>query len=139
MASSGRFLQVYFGARAVMDDTVVASLETDADSALHRHRIPYYCDSRHGLPRDAGARHAEIVRPLRSAVAMVLLALLHGAAAARGLGSLIANEGHFDEGYWTMTVGGTLALLVMTIFIGYVLWNPKAPAGDEIPLAERGP
>jgi hypothetical protein len=72
-----------------------------------------------------------------SSVAMILLALLHGAAAARGLGSLIANEGHFDSGYWTMTVGGTLALLVMAIFVGYVLSNPKEPAAGQIPLTER--
>jgi hypothetical protein len=36
-----------------------------------------------------------------------------------------------------MTVGGTLALLVMIIFVGYVLWNPKTSAGGEIPLTQR--
>jgi hypothetical protein len=69
-------------------------------------------------------------------VAVVLLALLHGAAAARGAGSLIANEGRLDEGYWTMTVGGTLAILVIAVFVGYLLWNPARPA-EELPVVER--
>jgi hypothetical protein len=38
-----------------------------------------------------------------------------------------------------MTVGGTLALLVMIVFVGYVAWNPKTPVGDDILLAERVP
>lgn len=38
-----------------------------------------------------------------------------------------------------MTVGGTLALLMMLIFVGYVLWNPRPQTGDNIPLAERVP
>ena len=132
-------LQAYFGSRAVMDDAVVASLETDAV----RHFIAI------GFLTTVIVGMAFLVMPAlamrrlsgrsASAVAMTLLALLHGAAAVRGLGSLIANEGHVDEGYWTMTVGGTLALLVMSIFIGYILWNPKAPARDEIPMAGGGP
>jgi hypothetical protein len=71
-------------------------------------------------------------------VAVVLLALLQGAAAARGLGSLIVNEGHLDSGYWTMTVGGTLGIFVMLIFVGYILWNPKEPPRDRVPVTERG-
>jgi hypothetical protein len=34
-----------------------------------------------------------------------------------------------------MTVGGTLGILVMIIFVGYILWNPKHPT--EISLTER--
>jgi len=132
-------LHVYFGGRAVMDDTVVPSLETDAV----RHFISI------GFLTTVTVGMAFLVMPAlamrrlsgrsASAVATVLLTLLHGAAASRGLGSVIANEGHFDEGYWTMTMGGTLALLVMTIFVGYVLWNPRVPPAGEIPLTERGP
>jgi hypothetical protein len=70
-------------------------------------------------------------------VAVVLLSLLHGAAASRGLGSLIVNEGHLNEGYWTMTVGGTLAVLAMAIFAGYMLWSPKEPPANQITLTER--
>jgi hypothetical protein len=132
-------LHVYFGLRALMDGTSVPSLEADAV----RHFIAI------GFLTTVIVGMAFLVMPAlamrrlsgrsSSAVAIVLLALLHGATAARGLGSLIANEGQFVEGYWTMTVGGTLALLVMIVFVGYVAWNPKTPVGDDILLAERVP
>jgi hypothetical protein len=132
-------LHVFFAVHALMDDAPVPSLEADAV----RHFIAI------GFLTTVIVGMAFLVMPVlamrrltgRSAntIAVVLLALLHGAAAARGLGSLIANEGHFNEGYWSMTAGGTLALLVMIIFAGYVLWNPATRAGEEIPLARRMP
>lgn len=130
-------LHVYYGGRALINGNFMPSLQVDAV----RHFIAI------GFLTTVIVGMAFLVMPSlamrrlsgrsASAVAIVLLALLHGAAAARGLGSLIANEGHFEEGYWTMTVGGTLALLVMTIFVGYVLWSPKGPGADQIPLTER--
>jgi len=131
-------LQVYFAASALMDNRFVPALETDAV----RHFIAI------GFLTTVTVGMAFLVMPAlatrrlsgrsASVVAIVLLMLLHGAAAARGLGSLIANEGHFDEGYWTMTVGGTLAVLVMVIFVGY-LWNPNEPSAAQISLTERKP
>lgn len=131
------FLHVYFGAGALKDGGAVASFETDA--VRHFIAIGFLTTVIVGMAflvmpalamRRLSGRSASII-------AVILLALLHGASAARGLASLIANEGHFEEGYWTMTVGGTLALLVMIIFVGYVLWNPKTSAGGEIPLTQR--
>jgi hypothetical protein len=137
--SLAAILHVYFGVRAMMDDAPVSGLETDAV----RHFIAI------GFLTTVIVGMAFLVMPAlamrrlsgrsSSAVAIVLLALLHGATAARGLGSLIANEGQFVEGYWTMTVGGTLALLVMIVFVGYMAWNPKTPGGDDILLVERVP
>jgi hypothetical protein len=133
------FLHVYFGAGALKDGGAVASFETDA--VRHFIAIGFLTTVIVGMAflvmpalamRRLSGRSASII-------AVILIALLHGASAARGLGSLIANEGHFEEGYWTMTVGGTLALLVMIIFVGYVLWNPKTAAGGEITLTERVP
>lgn len=130
--------QAYFAARALMGDRIVASPETDAV----RHFIAL------GFLTTVMIGMALLVMPAlamrrvqgRSArlVAVVLLALLQGAAAARGLGSLIVNEGHLDSGYWTMTVGGTLGIFVMLIFVGYILWNPKEPPRDRVPVTERG-
>jgi hypothetical protein len=69
-------------------------------------------------------------------VSVLLLALLHGAAASRGLGSLIANEGNLDAGYWTMTLGGTLGVIAMAVFAWYIAWGPQRPP-EEIALATR--
>jgi hypothetical protein len=128
-------LQVYFAASALGDSRFVAAFETDA--VRHFIAIGFLTTVIIGMAflvmpalamRRLGGRSANLI-------ATVLLTLLHGTAAARGLGSLIANEGHFDEGYWTMTVGGTLGILVMITFVGYILWNPKHPT--EISLTER--
>lgn len=130
-------LHVYFGVRALAGDRAIHAFETDA--ARHFIAIGFITTVIVGMSflvmpalamRRLGGRSARVV-------AVALLALLHGAAASRGLGSLIADEGHFDEGYWTMTIGGTLALLAMIIFVAYVLWNPRPPAGDDVALTER--
>jgi hypothetical protein len=130
-------LQVYFAASALVDSRFVAAFETDA--VRHFIAIGFLTTVIIGMAflvmpalamRRLGGRSANLI-------AIVLLTLLHGAAAARGLGSLIANEGHFNEGYWTMTVGGTLGILVMINFVGHILWNPKHPLATEISLTER--
>lgn len=91
-------LHAYFGVDALLDNGVVASLEVDAV----RHFVAI------GFLTTVIVGMAFLVMPVLamrrlsgrsvSSVAIILLTLLHGAAAARGLGSLIANEGHFDEG-----------------------------------------
>jgi len=130
-------LQVYFAMTALVSNRFVPALQTDAV----RHFIALGFLTMMTIGMAFLVMPALAMRRLgrRSAnrIAAVLLTLLHGAAAARGLGSLIANEKHFDEGYWTMTVGGTLGVLVMAIFVGYVLWNPKEPSTVEISLTER--
>ncbi len=75
----------------------------------------------------AQARTASVVAP-------VMLILLHGAAAARGVGSLLVDEARIETGFWTMTAGGLAAILAMTVFAAYLLW-PSRPL--EIPLSVR--
>ncbi|HEY8765983.1 MAG TPA: hypothetical protein VIP09_01770 [Dehalococcoidia bacterium] len=130
-------LQVCFAASALADSRFVADFQTDA--VRHFIAIGFLTTVIIGMAflvmpalamRRLGGRSANLI-------ATVLLTFLHGAAASRGLGSLIVNEGHINEGYWTMTVGGTLAVLAMAIFAGYMLWSPKEPPADEITLTER--
>jgi hypothetical protein len=130
-------LQVYFAASALADSRFVADFETDA--VRHFIAIGFLTTVIIGMaflvmPALAMRR---LSRRSASMVAVVLLSLMHGAAASRGLGSLIVNEGHFKEGYWTMTVGGTLAVMAMAIFAGYMLWSPKEPPANQITLTER--
>lgn len=131
-------LHIYYGSTALLDDRAVAYLQVDA--VRHFIAIGFLTTITVGMSflvmpalamRRLGGRSA-------NTVAVVLLALLHGAAASRGLGSLIVNEGHFDEGYWTMTVGGTLGVLAMAIFVGYVLWNPKPVDTIEVNVVDPG-
>jgi hypothetical protein len=129
-------LHVYYGATALLNDRPLAAFEVDA--VRHFIAIGFLTTITVGMAflvmpalamRRLGGRSV-------STVALVLLALLHGAAASRGLGSLVVNEGHFDEGYWTMTVGGTLGLLAIAVFVGYILWKPKP--GETIEVSEVG-
>ncbi len=69
-------------------------------------------------------------------VAPVLLALLHGATAARGAGSLLADEMQVENGYWTMSAGGVLGVLAMAAFAVYLLWPTQPP--DITLSAEAG-
>lgn len=130
-------LQVYFGASALLDSRFVAAYQTDA--VRHFIAIGFLTIVTFGMaflvmPALAMRR---LSRRSAAVVGVVLLSLLHGAAASRGLGSLILNEGRFNEGYWTMTVGGTLAVLAMAIFAGYMLWHPGEPPANQITLTER--
>jgi uncharacterized protein involved in response to NO len=130
-------LQVYFAALALADSRFVADFQTDA--VRHFIAIGFLTTVILGMaflvmPALAMRR---LSRRSAGIVAVVLLSLLHGAAASRGLGSLIVNEGHLNGGYWTMTVGGTLAVLAMAIFAGYMLWSPREPPANQITLPER--
>jgi hypothetical protein len=69
-------------------------------------------------------------------VAPALLVLLHGATAARGAGSLLADELRLEEGYWTMTGAGLAAFVAMAVFAVYVFWPARPP---EIPVTARSP
>lgn len=128
----GGALQVFFGLRALLDERLPAQFEVDA--ARHFLAAGFVTIIVVGMAllvaprlalRRTQRRPAMIVGPL-------LLALLNGAAAARGGGSLIANEMHLEEGYWTMTIGGTLGVIAMLIFAWYLVWSPKQA---DIPLA----
>lgn len=128
-------LQIAFAIDAELDGRFVHALQIDA--VRHFIAVGFLTVITVGMAflvmpvlamRRPGGRAARIV-------AVVLFGLLHGAAASRGLGSLIANEGHFDEGFWTMTIGGTLAIVAMAVFAGYLAWNPRSP--EEISLTIR--
>ena len=69
-------------------------------------------------------------------VAPALLVLLHGATAARGVGSLLADETRMETGYWTMSAGGMAAVVAMVVFAVYLFWPARPP---EIPVASRSP
>lgn len=124
-------LQVYFGARALWADRAPAYYETDA--VRHFLALGFVSMVIMGmaflvLPRLAMRRLAG--SPARL-VAPVLLALLYGAAAARGAGGLLVNEAKLDTGFWTMSAGGVFGFLAVAVFVGYLVWNPPQP---EIPL-----
>jgi hypothetical protein len=130
-------LHVYFAATALLDDRAIRYFQVDA--ARHFIALGFLTTITVGMAflvmpvlamRRLGGRSA-------NALAVVLLALLHGTAASRGLGSLIVNEGHLDEGYWTMTAGGTLGILALLIFVGYIAWSPKRGDAMEITVTTR--
>ena len=129
-------LQAYFAVLAILDDRAVRALQVDA--VRHFLALGFLMTVTLGmafLVMPALAMRRLGGRPVRI-IALVLLALLHGSAAARGAGSLIASEGHLDEGYWTMTAGGVMAILVMAVFLGYLLWRPRS-GGDDLPVVQR--
>lgn len=130
-------LQVAFAVVAELDSRPVHAFEIDA--VRHFIAVGFLTVITMGMAflvmpvlamRRPGGRAAKIV-------SVVLLALLHGAAASRGLGSLIADEGNLDAGYWTMTLGGTLAVIAMAVFAWYIALGPKRPP-EEIALSMRG-
>ncbi|MDO8616146.1 MAG: NnrS family protein [Dehalococcoidia bacterium] len=129
-------MQVFFGLRALWDERPPAHYEVDA--VRHFLALGFVTSIIPGMallvmPRLAMRRMQGQSSRL---VALSLLVLLQGAAAARGAGSLIANETRLEEGFWTMTAGGVLGILAMALFAGYLLRNPQ-PA--EIPLSARAP
>jgi hypothetical protein len=129
-------LQIAFAIDAELDGRFVHALEIDA--VRHFVAVGFLTVITIGMAflvmpvlamRRPGGRATRIV-------AVALLCLLHGAAASRGLGSLIADRGHFDAGFWTMTLGGTLAVIAMAVFVGYIVWTPRHPS-EEISLTVR--
>ena len=129
-------LQVFSAVRALLDARLPAYYEVDA--VRHFLALGFVSMMIIGMAllvmprlamRRAQARPARIVAPL-------LLALFYGAAAARGAGSLLANEAHLNSGFWTMTVGGTLGIIAMLSFAAYLVWTPRE---SEIPVSLREP
>jgi len=128
-------LEVLFSIRAFADGRPPTHFETDA--VRHFVALGFVTTMIVGMallvvPRLAMRR----AQAQPGFVAPALLALLHGATAARGAGSLLANELRFEAGYWTMTGGGLAALVAMAVFAVYVFWPVRPP---EIPVAERSP
>ncbi len=127
-------IQVFFGLRALWDGRLPAHYE--ADAARHFLALGFVTTIILGmallvLPRLAMRRMQEQSSRL---VANSLLVLMQGATAARGAGSLLANETRLDEGFWTMTAGGLFGILAMAVFAWYILRSPRQP---EIPLSAR--
>jgi hypothetical protein len=127
-------MQVYFASRALVGERSPTAFETDA--VRHFLALGFMTTMIVGmallvLPRLAMRRAQG--QPARVA-APLLLALLHGAAAARGAGSLIANETHLETGFWTMSAGGLFGVLAMAVFAAYVILPAPTP---EVPMAER--
>jgi uncharacterized protein involved in response to NO len=127
-------LQAFFAARGLWDGRVPAHFEVDA--ARHFLAIGFGTVIIVGmsflvLPRLAMRR---VQGAVGAVFAPVLLALLHGSAAARGAGSLVANETYFDEGYWTMAAGGLAGMIAVAAFAAYLVWSPKGP---EIAMTAR--
>ena len=129
-------LQIAFAIDAELDGRFVHALQIDA--VRHFIAVGFLTVITVGMAflvmpvlamRRPGGRATRIV-------ALVLFGLLHSAAASRGLGSLIADRGHFDAGFWTMTMSGTLAVVAMATFAVYIAWNPRHPP-EEIPLTMR--
>jgi len=128
-------LEVWFSVRAFADGRPPTHFETDA--VRHFVALGFVTTMIVGMallvvPRLA-MRRAQ-VQP--GFVAPALLVLLHGATAARGAGSLLANELRLEAGYWTMTGGGLAAFVAMTVFAVYLFWPVRSP---EIPVVERSP
>jgi hypothetical protein len=124
-------LQLYFGVRALWDGRAPAHYETDA--ARHFMAVGFVTMMVLGmaflvLPRLAMRRMAGTPARL---LAPAVLALLFGAAAARGGGSLLVNEAHLSEGFWSMSSAGVAGLLALMLFAGYLAWSPPPP---DIPL-----
>lgn len=129
-------MQVFFGLRALWDERLPAHYEVDA--VRHFLALGFVTTIILGmallvLPRLAMRRMQGRSSRL---VAITLLVLVQGAAAARGAGSLLANEARFDEGFWTMTAAGLFGIVAMALFAWYLLRTPKQP---EIPLSVRAP
>ncbi len=124
-------LQVYFGVRALWADRAPAHYETDA--VRHFLALGFVSMVIMGmaflvLPRLAMRRLAGT--PARF-VAPALMALLYGAAAARGAGSLLVNEAKLESGFWTMSAAGVVGFLAVALFVAHLVWSPPQP---EIPL-----
>lgn len=128
-------LQTYYGARALWAGRPPAHYETDA--VRHFVALGFVTMTIFGmafmvLPRLAMRR---ISGATARWLAPGLLALLYGAAAARGAGSLLVNDGEANAGFWTMSAAGVLGFLAMAVFAAYLAWNPPQP---EIPVQVRG-
>jgi hypothetical protein len=127
-------LQAFFSVRAFSNELPLSHFEIDAIRhflAVGFATIMVFGMALLVLPRLAMRRaQGQAVR----FVATAMLVLLHGATAARGIGSLLADESRFETGYWTMTAGGTAAIVAIVVFAVYLLW-PVRPS--EIPVAVR--
>lgn len=125
-------LQGYYAGRALADDRLVPYYETDA--VRHFLALGFVATTIFGmallvLPRLAIRRGTG--RSVQ-AVVVALLVLIQGAAAARGVGSVLANDTHLIAGFWTMAAGGIAALLAMLVFTAYLV---RDPGKLEIPLS----
>ncbi len=127
-------LQVFFSTQALLDQRPLTHFQMDA--VRHFLALGFVTTMIIGMAllvlprlamRRAQARTASVVAP-------VMLILLHGATAARGVGSLLVDEARIETGYWTMTAGGLAAILAMTVFAAYLLWPSRPP---EVPLSVR--
>lgn len=127
-------LQAFFSVRALLDESLPTHFETDA--VRHFLALGFVTTMIIGMAllvlprlamRRAQAQPARIVAP-------IILILLHAATAARGVGSLIANEAELESGYWTMSGAGVFAVVAMAVFAAYLLWPSRPP---EIPLAAQ--
>ncbi|HLB26492.1 MAG TPA: NnrS family protein [Dehalococcoidia bacterium] len=127
-------LEVYFSLRALADELPPTHFQTDA--VRHFIAVGFATAMIVGMAllvvprlamRRAQARPARLIAP-------VLLVLVHGATAARGAGSLLADETRLEAGYWTMSVGGMAAVVAMVVFAVYLMWPVRPP---EIPVAAR--
>jgi hypothetical protein len=135
-------LQSLYAVDAMLDDRVVRALQVDA--ARHFIALGFLTTVLVGmaflvLPRLAVRRLHRSV----PVVTAVLLALLHGATAFRGAGSIIADRTHLEAGYWSMTAGGTFAVIAIAVFTGYILYNPRILPEETVELHDvrhrRGP
>jgi len=127
-------LEVFFSLRALADGRPPTHFE--ADAVRHFVALGFVTTMIVGMallvvPRLA-MRRAQ-TQPARF-VAPALLVLLHGATAARGAGSLLADETRMETGYWTMSAGGMAAVVAMVVFAVYLFWPARPP---EIPVAAR--
>ncbi|MEE8347030.1 MAG: hypothetical protein V3S20_06760, partial [Dehalococcoidia bacterium] len=127
-------LQVFFSTKVLLDQRSLTHFQTDA--VRHFLALGFVTTMIIGMAllvlprlamRRARARTASVVAP-------VMLILLHGATAARGVGSLLVDEARIEAGFWTMTAGGLAAILAMTVFAAYLLWPSRSP---EVPLTVR--
>jgi hypothetical protein len=128
---AGAVLQAYYALKAAADDRLVLYYETDA--VRHLLALGFATTVLFGmallvLPRLAMRRGTG--RSVAAVIATLLL-LAQGAAVARGAGSLLVNEAHFDEGFWAMSAGGITGLLAVLLFTAYLLQHPGQ---IEIPL-----
>ncbi len=120
-------LQAYYGIRALWAGRPPAHYETDAVRhfiALGFVTMTIFGMSFLVLPRLAMRR---ISGATARWLAPGLLALLYGAAAARGAGSLLVNDAKADAGFWTMSSAGVLGFLAMAAFAAYLARNPPQP------------
>jgi len=127
-------LQTFFASRSLIDQRFPAYYEIDA--VRHFLALGFITTMIIGMsllvmPRLAMRRaYGAAPRFLIPA----LLALLHGAAAARGAGSLLVNETRIEEGFWTMTAGGLAGILAVGLFAAYLI---RQPSPAEIPLTPQ--